>query len=126
MSTTQTIQITKAVASQPLIDGFPGGQLLDFAAFPSSSGPATAGVYRNLGNVPQFDVAGYPEDEFKYVIDGEMAVVQGGKEMVALAGDLVYIPKGAAFTVLPTVFTAVFFSARAPAFTKAPRFSAQL
>lgn len=44
------------IADQP----FPA---VDFAAFPSSSGPATAGVYRNLGNVPQFDVAGYPEDE---------------------------------------------------------------
>ncbi|GAA5908135.1 hypothetical protein JCM8208_003700 [Rhodotorula glutinis] len=113
MSTTQTIQITKGVASRPLIDGFPGGQLV-------------AGVYRNLGNVPQFDVQGYPEDEFKYVIDGEMAVVQGGEKVVALAGDLVYIPKGAAFTVLPTVFTAVYFSARAPAFTEATRSPAKL
>ncbi|GAA5839407.1 hypothetical protein JCM9279_005930 [Rhodotorula babjevae] len=126
MSTTQQIKITKAVASRPLIDGFPGGQLVDFGAFPSLSGPAVAGVYRNLGTVPQFDVPAYPEDEFKYVIDGEMVVVQGGETLVALAGDLVHIPRGAAFTVLPTVFTAVYFSARAPTFTQTQPVTAKL
>ncbi|BGP41188.1 hypothetical protein JCM10450v2_005227 [Rhodotorula kratochvilovae] len=118
MSPSPKVQISKAVSAKPLINGLPGGQLLDLASFPALNGQAVAGVYRNLGTEPQFDIPGYPEDEFKYITDGELAVLQDGQRLVATVGDLVYIPKGSAFTVLPTVFTAIYFSARAPAFSE--------
>ncbi|GJN89971.1 hypothetical protein Rhopal_002960-T1 [Rhodotorula paludigena] len=111
------VVVYKAVASQPLINGLPGGQLLDFSAFPELQGQAVAGVYRNLGTEPEFDVTGYPEHEYKYVTDGELAIVQDGKRVSAVVGDLVYIPAGSSFRILPTIFTAVYFSARKPAFT---------
>lgn len=107
-------------------------------------------MYRNLGTEPEFDVDGYPEHEvrfpsldtsrmgwltssvccsqYKYVTDGELAIVQDGKRVSAVVGDLVYIPavrlflasrrlprwrlqasdvQGSSFRILPTIFTAV-------------------
>ncbi|GAA6020292.1 hypothetical protein JCM10207_003215 [Rhodosporidiobolus poonsookiae] len=111
------IQISKAVSAKPLINGLPGGQLLDLASFPELGEQMVAGVYRNLGTEPAFDVDSYPEHEFKYVTDGELAVEEAGQRLVATTGDLIYIPKGSKFRILPTVFTAIYFSARVPQFT---------
>lgn len=38
---------------------------VDFSAFPELQGQAVAGVYRNLGTEPEFDIDGYPEHEVR-------------------------------------------------------------
>ncbi|BGP17390.1 hypothetical protein JCM10213v2_005408 [Rhodosporidiobolus nylandii] len=86
------IVVHRAAASQPLLDAFPG--------------PMTSGVFRNLGTEPEFDVV-YPIHELKYVTEGELAVIQDGEKITATTGDLVYIPAGSEFRILPTVFTAI-------------------
>ncbi|GAA5955407.1 hypothetical protein JCM10213_002873 [Rhodosporidiobolus nylandii] len=100
------IVVHRAAASQPLLDAFPGGQMLDLSAFPELTGPMTSGVFRNLGTEPEFDVV-YPIHELKYVTEGELAVIQDGEKITATTGDLVYIPAGSEFRILPTVFTAI-------------------
>ncbi|KWU44742.1 hypothetical protein RHOSPDRAFT_33825 [Rhodotorula sp. JG-1b] len=119
---TPKVTVHRSVLAQTLIPGLPGGSLVDFGAFQHVEGAAVVGVFRNHGTEPAFEIASYPEDEFKYIIDGVLAVQQDGKRVTGVAGDIVHIPKGSKFTVLPTIFTAVYFSARSVAF---PQQSAQ-
>lgn len=89
MSSIPQVTVHKAVLAQQLTPGLPGGSLgeptlregvqratdsfrfpliaptitADFAAFPDTQGAAVAGVFRNHGTEPAFDVPSYPEDE---------------------------------------------------------------
>ncbi|GAA5921755.1 hypothetical protein JCM6882_003210 [Rhodosporidiobolus microsporus] len=99
------IVLHKQLPSLELINGLPGGELLDLAAFPEIKGPVVSGFFRNLGTEPEFDVV-YPEHEFKYVVEGELAVIEDGERITAGPGDAIYFPAGSAFRILPTKFTA--------------------
>ncbi|GAA5827337.1 hypothetical protein JCM11251_003771 [Rhodosporidiobolus azoricus] len=97
--------------SLPLIAALPGHVLssfsslhLDLAAFPDIKGPVVSGFFRNLGTEPEFDIV-YPDHEFKYIVEGELAVIEDGKKITACPGDAIYFPAGSSFRILPTKFT---------------------
>ncbi|GAA5848827.1 hypothetical protein JCM8547_006359 [Rhodosporidiobolus lusitaniae] len=111
--------VRKAVASLPLDNNaLPGGGLLDLFEFPSD-GPISTGFFVNHGTEAAFDVPSYPAQEVKYIVSGELKVIEDGKEVSAGPGDAIYIPTGAAFTILPTRFTSFYATAR-PASFKTP------
>lgn len=56
-------------------------------------GAATSGIWRSLGEGAPFDVAAYPFNEWKYMLEGEIRLVQDGETVSAFKGDTLYIPK---------------------------------
>ncbi|GAA6024008.1 hypothetical protein JCM10207_006852 [Rhodosporidiobolus poonsookiae] len=106
MASSPKIVVHSQVAKQPRVKAFPGGELFDFDAFPESKGTQVLGFYKDHGSEPEFSVT-YPDDEFKYITEGELKVRQDGKEIIGRVGDVVYIPAGAHFTIIPSKFSAL-------------------
>ncbi|GAA5983801.1 hypothetical protein JCM10908_005932 [Rhodotorula pacifica] len=115
--TVPRVVVHRKVSTKPLVPALPGGALVDLFELPSLRSAAVAGFFRNYGTEPPFEVPSYPTDEFKYVTEGHLAIEQDGAKLEATVGDLVFIPAGSRFVILPTAFTAVYFTARPTEYT---------
>ncbi|OCF56367.1 hypothetical protein L486_06310 [Kwoniella mangroviensis CBS 10435] len=106
------IQIFPSVNSLPLVNTKPGAWVCDLGSAEISDQPYTGGIFVKDELAQDLDSDSFPVNEWKYILEGEWHMVQNGKKLIAKAGDVVFVPKGAAFLSLKNPFKAFFVTNR--------------
>ncbi|WWC63931.1 uncharacterized protein I303_106536 [Kwoniella dejecticola CBS 10117] len=110
--TDKRIQIFHDVNQMPLVNTKPGAWVCDLGSAEISENPYTGGIFVKDELAEDLDSASFPVNEWKYILEGEWHMVQEGKKLIARPGDVVFVPKGAAFLSLKNPFKAFFVTNR--------------
>ncbi|WWC91105.1 uncharacterized protein L201_006046 [Kwoniella dendrophila CBS 6074] len=106
------IQIFQGVNSLPLVNTKPGAWVCDLGSAEISDNPYTGGIFVKDELAEDLDSDSFPVNEWKYILEGEWHMIQNGKKLIAKPGDVVFVPKGAAFLSLKNPFKAFFVTNR--------------
>ncbi|WWC98072.1 hypothetical protein V866_004962 [Kwoniella sp. B9012] len=106
------IQIFPSVNSLPLVNTKPGAWVCDLGSAEISDQPYTGGIFVKDELAQDLDSDSFPVNEWKYILEGEWHMVQNGRKLIAKPGDVVFVPKGAAFLSLKNPFKAFFVTNR--------------
>ncbi|WRT69163.1 uncharacterized protein IL334_006147 [Kwoniella shivajii] len=106
------VQVFHDVNALPLVNVKPGASVCDLGSAKVSDQPYTGGIFVKDELAEDLDSDSFPVNEWKYIIEGEWHMVQNGEKLIAKPGDVVFIPKGAAFLSLKKPFKAFFVTNR--------------